>query len=283
VNFQDIISRLNQYWSKRDCAILQPCGREKSSALFAPAAFFGALAGKPFSAAWTEVCRRPGDSRYGDDPVRLGAYYQYQVMIKPPDGDLQRACLDSLRAVGIKREEHDIRWIEAGREDCPCLDISGAGWEVRLDGMSVARFTYLQRLASVELSPSTVEISYGLERLALLSQKKSNILELAWNDRLSYGGLHRGAEKQFSRYALEFADPGLLRRDFEAHFKEAGALLGHGLYLPAFDLFLKCAHCFDLLAAREAVPGAELPDLGKRMRELSAACAAACTGDKGDD
>ncbi|MEI7529690.1 MAG: glycine--tRNA ligase subunit alpha [Elusimicrobiota bacterium] len=272
MNFQDIIIKLGQYWARQGCALIQPYDLEKGAGTFNPATFFGSLTSKPSKAAYVEPCRRPGDGRFGENPNRLGKYYQYQVVIKPPPGNVQQLYLDSLRAVGIDHSEHDIRWIEDDWES-PTLGASGVGWEVWLDGMEITQFTYFQQMASYELDPVSVEITYGLERLAMFVQKKKNIFDINWNDRLTYGAVHAGQEAQFSHYNFEEADVENLRSDFDRWEKETFRVAGKGYYLPAFDLVMKCSHNFNLLDARGAISVTERAVLIKRIRDMAKVCA----------
>ena len=274
MNFQDIIMKLGQYWARQGCAVIQPYDLEKGAGTFNPATFFGSLTSKPSKVAYVEPCRRPGDGRFGKNPNRLGKYYQYQVVIKPPHENIQQIYLDSLRAVGIDHAEHDIRWIEDDWES-PTLGASGVGWEVWLDGMEVTQFTYFQQMASYELNPISVEITYGLERLAMFVQKKKNIFDIKWNEHLTYGQVHAGQEEQFSHYNFEEADVENLRSDFDRWEKETFRLSGKGYYLPAFDLVMKCSQNFNLLDARGAISVSERAVLIKRIRDIAKACASA--------
>ncbi|MBI4802360.1 MAG: glycine--tRNA ligase subunit alpha [Elusimicrobia bacterium] len=274
MNFQDIILRFDAYWGKQGCAIVQPYDLEKGAGTFNPATFFGSLTAQPMKVAYVEPSRRPADGRFGENPNRLAKYYQYQVVIKPPSVDIQRLYLNSLRAIGIHHEEHDIRWIEDDWES-PTLGASGVGWEVWLDGMEVTQFTYFQQMASFELNPISVELTYGLERLAMFSQKKKNIFDLMWNDCVTYGELHKAQERQFSHYNFEYADVANLRRNFEDYEREAAVLIKDGHYLPAYDLVMKCSHVFNLMDSRGAVSVSERVALIHRIRDLSKACATA--------
>ena len=278
MNLQDIILKFDQYWARQGCAIIQPYDLEKGAGTYNPATFFGSLTARPVSVAYVEPCRRPADGRYGENPNRLGKYYQYQVIIKPPHTDIQQVYLNSLKAVGIDHSEHDIRWIEDDWES-PTLGASGVGWEVWLDGMEITQFTYFQHMASFELSPITAEITYGLERLAMFAQKKKNIFDIKWNDHVTYGELHKGQEEQFSHYNFEEADVENLRSDFERWEKEVFRLAKINYYLPAYDLVMRCSHNFNLLDARGAVSASERVDLIKRIRNISRACAAAYVKD----
>ncbi|MBU2575080.1 MAG: glycine--tRNA ligase subunit alpha [Elusimicrobia bacterium] len=274
MNFQDIILRFDAYWGKQGCAIVQPYDLEKGAGTFNPATFFGSLTAKPMKVAYVEPTRRPADGRFGENPNRLAKYYQYQVVIKPPSGDIQRIYLNSLKAIGIRHEEHDIRWIEDDWES-PTLGASGVGWEVWLDGMEVTQFTYFQQMASFELNPISAEITYGLERLAMFSQKKKNVYDLMWNDRVTYGEMHKLQERQFSHYNFEYADVAGLRRNFEDYEREIAVLIKDGHYLPAYDLVMKCSHSFNLMDARGAVSVSERVALMHRIRDLAKACASA--------
>ncbi|HAF95651.1 MAG: glycine--tRNA ligase subunit alpha [Elusimicrobia bacterium GWF2_52_66] len=278
MNLQDIILKFDRYWARQGCAIIQPYDLEKGAGTYNPATFFGSLTALPVSTAYVEPCRRPADGRYGENPNRLGRYYQYQVIIKPPRADIQQVYLNSLKAVGIDHSEHDIRWIEDDWES-PTLGASGVGWEVWLDGMEITQFTYFQHMASFELNPITVEITYGLERLAMFAQKKDSIFDIKWNNHVTYGELHKEQEEQFSHYNFEAADVENLRSNFERWEKEVFRLVKMSCYLPAYDLVMKCSHNFNLLDARGAISVSERVDLIKRIRVISRACAAAYVKD----
>jgi len=272
MNFQDIITALNKYWSREGCCLIQPYDLEKGAGTFNPATFFGSLTDKPKKAAYVEPCRRPADGRYGDNPNRAGKYYQYQVILKPSPANVQVKYLNSLKAIGLNPLKHDIRWIEDDWES-PTLGASGLGWEVWLDGMEVTQFTYFQQMAGFSLNPVSVEITYGLERLAMYSQKKRSIPELAWNDRVSYGDMHQELERQFSHYSFEETDPDVLRRHFSDYEKDALKLLGKALYLPAYDAAMKCSHLFNLLDARGAISVTERMVYIGKVRGLAKKCA----------
>lgn len=266
--FQDLIAGLKRYWSKQDCLILEPYDLEKGAGTFNPATFFGCLGPRPTRVAYVEPSRRPSDGRYGDNPNRLAKYYQFQVLLKPPPPDVQRLYADSLRAVGLDVRKHDLRWMEDDWES-PTLGASGVGWEVWLDGMEVTQFTYFQQMAGAALFPVSAEITYGLERLALFGQRKGNVYELRFNERVSYGDIHREAERQFSGYHFERADPDLLARHFDDYEREGERILGEGLAFPAYDMVLKCSHLFNLLEARGAVSVTERTQYIGRVRGLA--------------
>jgi len=273
MNFQDIISTLENYWKKQGCALIQPYDLEKGAGTFNPATFFGSLTSKPNKVAYVEPSRRPADGRYGENPNRLGKYYQYQVIMKPAPADTQRLYLNSLRAIGLEPDKHDIRWIEDDWES-PTLGASGVGWEIWLDGMEITQFTYFQQMAGFELNPISVEITYGLERLAMYSQKKNNVYDIMWNDTVTYGDLHKVQERQFSAYSFEHSNPVNIRRYFDEYEHESLDLAAKGLYLPAYDAAMKCSHYFNLLDARGAISVNERTQLIGRVRNMAKKCAA---------
>ncbi|MFA5161234.1 MAG: glycine--tRNA ligase subunit alpha [Elusimicrobiales bacterium] len=273
MDFQDIVSTLSDYWKKQGCCVIQPYDIEKGAGTFNPATFFGSLTGKPVRRAYVEPSRRPADGRYGDNPNRLAKYYQFQAIIKPAPENSQKLYLDSLKAIGLDPKAHDIRWIEDDWES-PTLGASGVGWEVWLDGMEITQFTYFQQMAGFTLNPITVEITYGLERIAMYSQKKRNVYDVSWNGAVSYGDLHLEQERQFSRYNFEETNPDNLRRYFGDYERECLDLAAKGLYLPAYDAAMQCSHYFNLLDARGAVSVTERALLIGRVRAMARKCAA---------
>ena len=268
MNFQEMILCLQRYWAKEGCLLLQPYDLEKGAGTFNPATFFGVLTKVPTRVAYVEPSRRPADGRYGDNPNRLGKYYQFQVVVKPVPRDIQDVYVRSLKAIGLDPRKNDLRWIEDDWES-PTLGASGVGWEVWFNGMEVTQFTYFQQMGGLPLDPVSVEITYGLERLAMFAQKKRSVHDLAFNDRISYGDLHREAERQFSHYHFEDADVELLRRHYDDYEREGEALVAKGRVLPAYDMVLKCSHAFNLLEARGALSVAERTKFIGRVRGLS--------------
>jgi glycyl-tRNA synthetase alpha chain len=252
MNFQDIIMTLEKFWAKQGCLIWQPYDLEKGAGTFNPATFLRALGPDPWSAAYVEPSRRPTDGRYGENPNRLQHYYQYQVIMKPAPSDIQKLYLQSLKAIGLDPKRHDIRFVEDDWES-PTLGAWGLGWEVWLDGMEVSQFTYFQQVGGIDLNPISVEITYGLERLTMYSQKKDNVYDIAWNPETSYGKVHLEDEKQWSKYNFEVADVEMLKRHFADWEKEANRLLEAKLVLPAYDAVMKCSHLFNMLDARGAI------------------------------
>jgi glycyl-tRNA synthetase alpha chain len=265
MNFQELVERLQGFWAKEGCVIVQPYDVEKGAGTFNPATFFGVLGAKPQRAAYVEPSRRPADGRYGDNPNRLGKYFQYQVLLKPAPSGVQAVYLRSLKAIGLDARRHDVRWMEDDWES-PTLGASGVGWEVWLDGMEVTQFTYFQQMGGLPLFPVSVEITYGLERLATYSQKKPTVYDLDYGGGATYGDLFLRQEREFSAYHFEEADVEMLRRHFDEFEAEGARLCERGLPLPAYDMVLKCSHAFNLLEARRAVSVSERSRFIGRVR-----------------
>ncbi|MFH1282244.1 MAG: glycine--tRNA ligase subunit alpha [bacterium] len=268
MNFQNIIITLDKFWIKQGCLVFQPYDIEKGAGTFNPATFLRCLGKAPWSSCYVEPSRRPADGRFGENPNRLGHYYQYQVVIKPAPSNIQRLYLDSLSSLGLKPKEHDIRFVEDDWES-PTLGASGLGWEVWLDGMEITQFTYFQQMGGISLNPITVELTYGLERIAMYSQKKNNVFEIKWNDDCTYGDIHLEDERQFSRYHFEEADVDLLKRNFSEYENESIRLVGKALILPAYDFVIKCSHLFNVLDARGAIAVSERVNYVARIRNLA--------------
>jgi len=268
MNFQEIILSLTKFWAKQGCVVVQPYDIEKGAGTFNPATFLRCLGDKPWMACYVEPSRRPTDGRYGENPNRLQHYYQFQAVIKPAPKDAQKMYISSLKAIGLDPEKHDIRFIEDDWES-PTLGASGLGWEVWCDGMEITQFTYFQQMAGIELNPITVEITYGLERIAMYVQKKKSVYDILWNDEFTYGDIHLEDEKQFSRYNFEEADVGLLKDLFEKYEKECKALLSKNLVLPAYDYVMKTSHAFNLLDARRAISSSARVSYIARVRNLA--------------
>ncbi|MFQ5483397.1 MAG: glycine--tRNA ligase subunit alpha, partial [Nitrospinaceae bacterium] len=225
-----------------------------------------------YRAAYVEPSRRPTDGRYGKNPNRLQHYYQYQVIIKPSVDDIQDVYLNSLAALGIDPLKHDIRFVEDDWES-PTLGAWGLGWEVWLDGMEITQFTYFQQVGGNDLSPVTVELTYGLERISMYLQNIDNVYELKWNDHIKYGDVHLETEKQFSRYNFEESGKERLFQWFDMYEEEANSLLQKDLVLPAYDFTLKCSHAFNQLDARGAISVTERTGFIGRVRKLARLCA----------
>ena len=272
MNFQDVILNLQNFWGERECLVHQPYDIEVGAGTFNPNTFFRALGPEPYCAAYVEPSRRPTDGRYGENPNRLQHYYQFQVIIKPSPEGIQDEYLNSLSSLGVDPLKHDIRFVEDDWES-PTLGAWGLGWEVWLDGMEITQFTYFQQVGGIDLSPVTVELTYGLERIAMYLQDVDNVFELSWNDRLKYGDVHLETEKQFSRYNFEESGKDRLFQWFDMYEAEANELLEKDLVLPAYDYTLKCSHTFNLLDARGAISVTERTGFITRVRKLARLCA----------
>jgi len=268
--FQDIIMELNKFWAEQGCVIQQPYDMEVGAGTFHPATLLRALGPEPWKAAYVQPSRRPTDGRYGEgeNPNRLQHYYQYQVVIKPSPLEIQDMYLESLKRFGLNLLEHDIRFVEDDWES-PTLGAWGLGWEVWLDGMEITQFTYFQQAGSLDLQPITVEITYGLERIAMYLQKVENVYHLAWNGKVSYGEIFHQAEVEFSTFNFEEANVEALIGFFDTYESEAHKLAEKGLILPAYDYCLKCSHTFNLLDARKAISVAERTRYIGRIRNIA--------------
>lgn len=268
VNFQDIISTLNHFWSSQGCILLQPYDTEKGAGTMSPHSVLRALGPEPWSVAYAEPCRRPTDGRYGDNPNRAQHYYQYQVLIKPSPDAIQEKYLSSLESLGIKKNEHDIRFVEDNWES-PTLGAWGVGWEVWLDGMEVTQFTYFQQCGGLDCRPISIEITYGLERIAMYLQDVDNIWDLKWNDRYKYGDIWLPFEKANCKFNFEDSNPEVLIKLFDLYEAEAKSLTSKKLPAPALDFVLKCSHTFNLLEARGVISVTERTATICRIRNLA--------------
>ena len=266
--FQEIIQELNRYWAEQGCVIQQPYDMEVGAGTFHPATLLRSLGPEPWQAAYVQPSRRPTDGRYGENPNRLQHYYQYQVVNKPSPGNIQDLYLHSLQRFGLDLLDHDIRFVEDDWES-PTLGASGLGWEVWLDGMEITQFTYFQQAGSQELSPITVEITYGLERIAMYLQGVESVYQIAWNKNVTYGQIFHQAEVEFSTFNFEHANVSALLSFFDTYESEALRLLNLGLLLPAYDYCLKCSHTFNLLDARKAISVSERTRYIGRIRNIA--------------
>ncbi len=269
---QELILRLQKFWADYGCVLHQPYDIEVGAGTFNPATFFRVLGPEPWKTAYVEPSRRPTDGRYGENPNRLQHYYQYQVILKPSPPDSQEIYLRSLQSINIDLSKHDVRFVEDDWES-PTLGAWGLGWEVWLDGMEVTQFTYFQQVGGIELKPVSVELTYGLERIAMYLQEVDNVFDLKWTEEISYGDIHHDTEVQFSRYNFDEADVELLFTMFDKYEGEAKSMLEKGLVLPAYDYCLKCSHSFNLLDARGAISVTERTAFISRVRGLARRCA----------
>lgn len=268
MNLQEIIRTLQDFWSKQGCILVQPYDVEKGAGTLNPMTFLRALGPEPWNVAYVEPSRRPADGRYGENPNRLYQHHQFQVIMKPAPEQIQEMYLESLKALGINPLEHDIRFVEDNWEN-PTFGAAGLGWEVWLDGMEVTQFTYFQQVGSLEVDPISVELTYGLERLASYIQEKENVFELDWVDGVKYGDVFSQTEYEHSKYTFEIADTEWLFRLFDDYEREANRALEENLVFPAYDYALKCSHTFNLLDARGAISVTERTGYIHRVRLLA--------------
>lgn len=270
--FQDIILKLQNFWARQNCIIQQPYDIEKGAGTMNPATFLRALGPEPWNVAYVEPSRRPTDGRYGENPNRLYQHHQYQVIMKPSPDNIQDLYLESLYELGIDPLEHDIRFVEDNWES-PTLGAWGLGWEVWLDGMEITQFTYFQQVGGFDARPVSVEITYGLERIAMFLQKKDNVFNIVWVDGITYGDVFHRFEVEHSYYNFEEAHIPTLFKLFDIYEEEAGRLLEKNLIMPAYDYVLKCSHVFNLLDARGAISVTERTGFIHRVRNLARECA----------
>ena len=271
--FQDIIMRLNTYWAGQGCVVQQPYDMEVGAGTFHPATLLRSLGPEPWKTSYVQPSRRPTDGRYGENPNRLQHYYQYQVILKPSPPNTQDLYLESLKQFDLDPLDHDFRFVEDDWES-PTLGASGLGWEVWLDGMEITQFTYFQICGSQELHPITVEITYGLERIAMYLQGVNSVYDIKWNKEVTYGQVFHQAEVEFSRFNFEEANVAVLTGFFDTFESEAHRLLEKELILPAYDYCLKCSHTFNLLDARKAISVAERTRYIGRIRNIARQVAA---------
>ncbi len=272
MSFQELILALQNYWAGLGCALLQPMDMEVGAGTFHPGTFLRAIGPEPWRTAYVQPSRRPTDGRYGENPNRLQHYYQFQVLLKPSPREIQTLYLDSLRFLGLDLLEHDVRFVEDNWES-PTLGAWGLGWEVWLDGMEITQFTYFQQVGGLDCRPVSGEITYGLERIAMVLQNKENVFDLIWSKTedqvITYGDVFHQNEVEMSAYNFEHADIEFLRQNFEAYTRECQKLLAINLPLPAYEQVLKASHTFNLLDARGALSVTERQRTILRVRELA--------------
>ena len=274
LTFQNVIFKLKEFWGKQGCLIREPYDLEKGAGTFNPDTFLRSLGPEPWKVAYVEPSRRPGDGRYGDNPNRLGYYFQFQVIIKPSPDNIQELYLQSLEYLGVNLQEHDIRFVHDDWES-PTLGAWGLGWEVWLDGMEITQFTYFQQVGGIDLSPIPVEITYGTERITMYLQNVNHYKDIQWNDEFTYGDLHKQLEFEFSKYNFQIADIDMYRRHFDEYEAESFRAIENGAVLPAYDMTMKCSHIFNILGARNAISVTQRESYILRVRKLASACAAA--------
>ena len=274
MKFQEVILALQEFWSGQGCILAQPYDVEKGAGTMSPWTFLRVLGPEPWNVAYVEPSRRPADGRYGDNPNRLYQHHQFQVIMKPSPDNIQELYLESLARLGIRAEEHDIRFVEDNWES-PTLGAWGLGWEVWLDGMEITQFTYFQQVGSHDVKPVSVEITYGLERLAMYIQGVENVYDIAWTDDVTYGDVFHQNEFEQSTYAFDLSDEALLFDLFDKYEAEAVRVIGAGHVHPAHDYVLKCSHAFNLLDARGAISVSQRTAFIGRVRKLARLCAKA--------
>lgn len=268
LTFQELILNLSKYWSDYGCIIQQPYDIEKGASTMNPATFLRALGPEPYSTAMVEPCRRPTDARYGENPNRLGHYFQYQVILKPSPDDAQTIYLKSLEAMGIDLNKHDVRFVEDNWES-PTLGAAGVGWEVWLDGMEITQFTYFQQVGGLEVKPVALEITYGLERIAMYLQNVDSVFDVMWNKKLKYGDIYLQNEIEQSKYNFEYSSAERLFKLFDLAEAESYSCIEADIVLPAYDWVLKCSHTFNLLDARGVISKDERINYINRVRKMA--------------
>ncbi len=266
--FQEIILKLQKFWAGKGCLIWQPYDVEVGAGTMNPATFLKVLGPKPWNVAYVEPSRRPQDGRYGENPNRLQHYYQFQVILKPAPEDPQEIYLESLEALSINVPDHDVRFVEDDWES-PTLGAWGLGWEVWLDGMEITQFTYFQQAGGLDLDEISVEITYGLERIAMYIQEVDSVFDIEWKEGVTYGDVFKRAEWEWSTYNFEKADTDMLFKLFEMYEGESRRLIREELVLPAYDYLLKCSHTFNLLDARGAISVQERARYIRRMSGIA--------------
>ena len=268
LNFQEIIFKLQEYWSKQGCAIIQPYDMEVGAGTSHTATFLKSIGPEPWKAAYVQPSRRPKDGRYGENPNRLQHYYQFQVALKPAPENIVDLYMSSIKSLGIDLNKNDIRLVEDNWEN-PTLGAWGLGWEVWLNGMEITQFTYFQQVGGITCKPITGEITYGLERLAMYIQNVDSVYDIQWTDGISYGDVFLQNEKEQSSYNFKFSDSEFLLKAFASHAKQANKLVEENLALPAYEQVLKAAHTFNLLDARGVISVTERADYIGKIRDIS--------------
>lgn len=271
MTFQDLLITLERFWAEHGCLIMQPYDVEVGAGTNAPMTTLRALGPEPWNVAYVQPSRRPADGRYAQNPMRMQHYYQYQVIMKPSPDDIVDVYLDSLRAIGIPLEDHDVRFVEDDWE-APTLGASGVGWEVWLDGTEITQFTFFQQMGGIECKTVSAEITYGTERLATILQSVDSVWDLEWGHNVTYGETEKDSEFQNSRYNFDEAEVSMLFQLFNMFEQESARVIDRDLVYPAFDLALKCSHVFNLLDSRGSISVTERASYINRVRTLSRKC-----------
>ncbi len=272
VYLQDLIKTLDEFWAKQGCFIDQPYDLEMGAGTFHPSTFFGVLRKRDWKTAFVQPSRRPTDGRYGENPNRMQRFLQYQVIIKPNPENSQDIYLDSLRAIGIDPKKHDIRFVEDNWES-PTLGAWGIGWEVWLDGMEITQFTYFQQVGGIALKDIPLEITYGIERLAMYLQGVDNVFDVKWNEDVYYGELYKENERQFSIHNFDATDPEVLFKLYDIYRNEFNRFIEKDLIFPAYEYLVKCSHTFNLLDARNAISVSQRQTFIRDIRTMATMCA----------
>ncbi len=268
MNFQEMILKLQIFWAHNDCVIMQPYNSEVGAGTFNPATFLRVLDDSEWKTAFLETSKRPKDGRYAENPNRLQQFFQFQVVLQPAPDTIQDMYIESLNNIGIKTSKHDIRFVEDDWES-PTLGAKGLGWEVWLDGMEITQFTYFQQMASLQLSVIPVEITYGLERIAMFLQKKDSVFDLQWSDSMTYSDIMLRSEKDFCTLNFEEADTEYYMYMFNKNEKETERLSAKHLVYPAYDYLIKATHAFNMLDARGAISPKERQGYIQRIRSMA--------------
>ncbi len=279
LTFQQILFTLEEYWTRRGCILQQPYDTEVGAGTMHPETFLRVLGSDPYRVVYAQPSRRPADGRYGENPNRLYKHTQLQVILKPAPADVQDLYLESLASVGINLKEHDVRFEEDNWE-APTLGAWGIGWQVLLDGLEISQFTYFQQSGGLNLDPISVELTYGLDRIAAYLQGVDNVFDVRWSDTVTYRQVRLAEEQQLSAYSFDYAEPAATRRQFEGNEAEAKRILdlwpkkpGEHIerfpLLAAYELTLKCSHLFNVLDARGAISVTERAALIGRIRKLA--------------
>ena len=276
LTFQDMILKLTEYWAAQGCTVMQPYDSEVGAGTFHTATTLRSLGPAAWRTCYPQPCRRPADGRYGENPNRMQHYYQFQVIVKPCPADSQDLYLGSLKAIGLDPDLHDVRFVEDDWES-PTLGAWGLGWEVWLDGMEVTQYTYFQQVGGIEVDPVPVEITYGLERIAMYIQGVDSVYDLVWSylpdgTPMTYGDVFHENEYEFSCYNFEVADVDMMRRKFDEYEAECHSCLQAKLPRPAYDCVMKCSHAFNILDARGAISATERANYILRVRTVAKAC-----------
>jgi len=267
MSIQELILSLEKFWAGQGCYLAQPYDVEVGAGTMTPDTFFRVLDRRPWRVAYVQPSRRPTDGRYGENPHRVQKHIQFQVIIKPAPENIQQIYVRGLEALGIRLQEHDLKFDEDDWES-PTIGAWGVGWQVMLDGLEITQFTYFQQAGGLDLFPVPVEITYGIERLEMFLEEKDNLFDLQWSEDVTYGDLRKQEEREFSSYSFEAADVEFLRISFQGNLDEARRLMEKGLLLPAYDMCLKCSHFFNLLDARGAISVTEKVKMISRIREV---------------